>query len=214
VSIYHSFSRDPTAERLRDLQIVLRIMANSTPEKVRNYYAMSSSGADLFLKYHKLEAHRTSNELQLTVLLASIGYWRQRTDDDLAVVHDQSSNFFRQAALWDAITGSHVPQQQHPLADGSSVQFPLRVTSTNAANSIDHKSIQFCDVLAGLFTRHLRQDNSTDDRAFLDEVKDAGLGEIMCDGIRAGLEFPNGPPQRLNGPDIIDQMQKIMPPPG
>ena len=46
--------------------------------------------------------------------------------------------------------------------------------------------------------------------AFLTEVTDAGLGEILICGIRPEPELPNGEPAQLDGPDVVDMLTQIM----
>jgi hypothetical protein len=87
----------------------------------------------------------------------------------------------------------------------------LRVASTTAVNSRYNRSIQFCDVLAGLAARHLNPRTAGDDRKFIDEVIGAGLKDVTFIGIRPDIVFPDQiPPQRLKGPDIVDQMEEII----
>ncbi len=59
--------------------------------------------------------------------------------------------------------------------DGTFVEYPLRVVSTAAVNSKQSRPIQFCDVLAGLATRHFSPRTEGDDRKFMDEAIEASL---------------------------------------
>ena len=73
------------------------------------------------------------------------------------------------------------------------------------------RSIQFCNVLAGLSARHFSPLTQGDERAFMDDLIDAGLKELSFNGIRPELIFPDRiPPKPLTGPDIVDQMAGIM----
>ena len=85
--------------------------------------------------------------------------------------------------MWNHASNG-VPQQMHRLGDGSFVEFPLRVVSTTAVDFRNSRSIQFCDVLAGLATRHFNPRTGGDDRKFMDDVIDAGLKEITYNGMR------------------------------
>jgi hypothetical protein len=144
-------------------------------------------------------------------MLAIVSHWRQKYPEDFAVVHDSSSNFLRSREMWERITSANVPPQFHRGGDGSFVEFPLRVVSTTAVDSKDSPCVQFCDILAGLAARHFSSLTEGEDRAFMDEVIDAGLKEITYNGIRPGTTFPDQiPPKRLDGPDVIDQMIGIM----
>lgn len=87
----------------------------------------------------------------------------------------------------------------------------LRVISTTAVDSKDNISIQFCDVLAGLTTRHFSSGTEGADRKFMNDVIAAGLSELTYNGIRPSTVFPDRiPPKRLTGPDIVDQMTAII----
>ena len=113
--------------------------------------------------------------------------------------------------MWDRITNSNVPSQMHRVGDGSFVEFPLRVVSTVAVDSKDSRSVQFCDMLAGLAMRHSSPRTEGDDRKFMDDVIDAGLKDVTYNGIRPDHIFPDQiPPKRLKGPDIVDQMTGII----
>ena len=127
------------------------------------------------------------------------------------MVHDASSNFLRSREMWERVTNANVPTQLHGMGDGSFVEYPLRVVSTTAVDSKDSRSVQFCDILAGLASRHFSPQTEGAERAFIDEVIDAGLKEISYNGIRPDTTFPDQiPPKRIMGPDVIDQMMSIV----
>lgn len=208
---YQAFSRKPSLKSLALLHSQLQIMAASSDEPVQIFLQQMELGARLFLKYHNIDSFGGSDELQTTTMLAIVTHWRQKYPDDFAVVHDASSNLLRSREMWERITSANVPQQRHRGGDGSFVQFPLRVVSTTAVDSKDSRSVQFCDILAGLAARHFSPMTKGEERAFMNEVIDAGLKEVTYSGIRSGTTFPDQiPPKRLDGPDVIDQMIGIM----
>ncbi|MBG6206260.1 hypothetical protein IWQ49_000907 [Labrenzia sp. EL_126] len=144
-------------------------------------------------------------------MLAVIAHWRKIHDEDFAVVHDATANFFRHRNLWERITNTDVPDQSHRLGDGSDVEFPLRVVSTAAVDSRENRSIQFCDVLAGLVARHFDPRTEGDDRKLIDDVIEAGLGCLDYNGIRPSFVWPDEiPPRRLSGPDAVDRMTQMI----
>ncbi|MHA1560018.1 MAG: DUF3800 domain-containing protein [Alphaproteobacteria bacterium] len=208
---YQAFALDPGENSLATLQNVLRIRAGSVPLEVRDLFELAAIGADKFHEFHDFGVFSGSNEIQLTSVLASIGQWRLRLPDDFDLVHDESSNFFRQADIWSAITNPDVPTQLHPRADGESIPFPLRVNRTVPGRSHDNASIQFCDIVAGLICR-LRGPirGGETEAAFRTQLLEAGFGSLEADGIRPELEIIDGPPARLNGPDAVDQMSMII----
>ena len=186
-------------------------MAASSDEPVKIFLEQMELGARLFLDYHDISTFGGSGELQTTTMFAIVTHWRQKYPEDFALVHDASSNFLRSRDMWERITSADVPPQLHRGGDGSFVEFPLRVVSTTAVDLKDSRSIQFCDILAGLATRHFSPLTEGDDRVFMDELIDAGLKEITFNGIRPGTTFPDQiPPKRLSGPDVVDQLMGIM----
>jgi hypothetical protein len=90
-------------------------------------------------------------------------------------------------------------------------EFPLRVVSTTPVDSKDSASVQYCDLLAGLTTRHFSPLTDGNDRDFMNEVIEAGLKELTYNGLRPATVFPDRiPPKRLSGPDVVDQMTEII----
>jgi len=62
----------------------------------------------------------------------------------------------------------------------------------------------------GLSAKVFRQDLADDDRRVIEEVLAAGFDQIEYNGIRPELDFPNGTPATLTGPDIVDRLTSIM----
>ena len=208
---YMQFSRNPSSETLAVLHRQLVEMASSADERVGLFLEQMELGARLFDWHEDLASFRSSNELHVTSMLGVISYWRQRFTDDIAVVHDASANFFRRKDVWDTVTSENVPEQDYRLGDGSCVEFPLRVTSTTAMDSVNNRSVQLSDVLAGITARHFSFNTQGDERRFVDEVIEAGLKFVEFDGVRPGTVFPDPfPPGPLDGPDVLDQMVGIM----
>lgn len=211
VNVYQAFSRNPTEENLARLHWRLTVMAASTEEYVQIFFKQMELGARLFHELNDIETFKGSDELQVTTMVAVISHWRGKYKDDFAVVHDASSNFLRGQKIWDRITNNNVPKQFHRNGDGTMTEFPLRVVSTAPANSKDNVAIQFCDVLAGLTTRHFSPRTNGADRDFMNDVIAAGLNSLTYNGIRPQTVFPDRiPPKRLTGPDIVDQMTAII----
>ena len=208
---YQRLSRDPTNQGLSDLQAHLGIMANSVENPPQVFLEQMALGAEMFLHYSSLETFKRSNELQLSGMLASVIHWRQRNSEEFHIIHDCSSNFFRQRNTWERVTNSDVPKQPVTIGDGTAVEFPLRVTSTTAVDSKSSFAVQLCDLLAGLSARRFNSSVSDQDRKLLGEVFVAGLGEIPYNGVYPGTEFPDQiPPKRLTGPDVVDQVTNIL----
>ncbi len=211
VTHYLTFSRNPSQDTLAVLRSQLHRMANSLEEPPRIFLEQMAMGADLFERYNDLESFRSSNDLQATVMVASVSHWRQRYTEDFVVIHDASSNFLRSRKMWRAVTDPRPAEQTLKAGDGSFTPFPLRVVSTTPMDSRGSYSIQFCDVLAGLASR-LSDPRKTDaEREFMNQVIDAGLRHVTSNGIRPSTEFPDQiPPKRLTGPDVIDQFSAMV----
>lgn len=211
LTVYQDFSRSPSGEALTVLQNQLNLFVKSVPEELQVFFDQMALGAQLFEEYNNLKTFKSTNEVHVTSMLAVVGHWRNNYSEDFKIVHDASANFFRHKEMWENITNNNVPKQMHPLGDGSSVEFPLRVTSTEPVDSKDSCAVQFCDVLAGLASRHFVPTTDEKSRVLLERVVDAGLNSISYNGIQAAPIFPDQiPPKKLNGPDAVDRMTSIM----
>lgn len=211
LSSYQEFSQNPSVESLTVLQERLTAMAETADERVKAFVSQMALGAQMFERFNELETFRSTNSLQTSTMIAVIGHWRQNYAEDFAVVHDVSSAFMRDREAWDIITGPEANPVVITGGDGNGLEWPLRVTSTEARDSRDSRAIQFCDVLAGLISKHFNPDLSQEDRQFMNDLVADGLGNITSNRNVPGTEFPVGiPPKRLNGPDAVDLMAEIM----
>ncbi len=211
LKFYQDFSRSPNQQSLKILQFRLRMMAESTEDPIHIFLDQMAMGAEIFERYTDLSTFKSSNSLQTSTMIAVIGHWRQKYQDDFAVIHDASSSFLRDRKAWEAVTGVDVDGIALKAGDGSFVEYPIRVVSTEAKDSRESRSIQFCDILAGLVSRHFNPNLSEDDRAFMDELIGEGLGNITSNRLVPGTEFPDQiPPKRLDGPDVVDQMTEML----
>jgi len=208
---YQEFSRDPSTESLTILQERLVVMTETADERVRAFIGEMALGAQMFERFNDLENFKKTNALHTSTMIAVIGHWRQNHAEDFAVVHDASSHFLRDRQTWETITDLEVEPIEITGGDGSTLEWPLRVVSTESRDSRDSRVIQFCDVLAGLISKHFNPDLSLEDRQFMDELLTEGLGHITSNRNVPGTEFPvRIPPRRLSGPDAVDLMARIM----
>jgi hypothetical protein len=211
VSDYLEFSRAPSADTLRELKRKLVAFERRADTELKIFLGEMITGADELSEHFDLDFFKKTNEIQLTTMVANVGRWRQRHNDDFHVIHDASSNFLRQKETWDAITNSDVPEQLHPLGDGTTVQFPLRVLSTTAVDSKDNYSIQLCDIIAGFATMFFRlKFTGVTGHAIQQIAAETGFGQIDFSGLMFTGEFPDFPPQRATGPDAVEQMTRII----
>lgn len=211
VGSYLAFSRDPSKETLEKLQYHLTLMANSLEEPVQIFAEQMAAGADLFEKYHSFDEFKKTNDLQATCMLAVMGHWQQRFKDDLAMIHDASSNFLRSKDVWDVVTRKDAPEAKFEMGDGTVVELPMRLASTTATDSKDSYTVQVCDVLAGLVTNLFDPRLAGDDEIFMRRIVEAGLVSVDANGVRPTKVFPDQiPPKKLTGPDLVDRMRSAM----
>lgn len=211
LNAYQSFSRNPSRDALRTLQSRLSKLADEAEHPVHVFLEQMALGANLFDRYHELRSFRRSDEVHFTSMLAAVTHWRQTFDEDFAIVHDASANFFRQQDIWERITNEHVPRQLFPLGDGTTVEYPLRVISTTAVDSRECPSVQFCDICAGLAARHFDPRIAAPNRQLLNQALEAGFSSVEYNGIRPDRLFPDQiPPRRRAEPDSVERMTNIL----
>ena len=93
VSWYECFSRDQSEKEIHRLCQI----AESCPGEVRSFMDMLLAGAIHCYKSRYSSLEPMNNDIQLTCVLALVNHWRARTAGAIEIVHDASSNFFRQA---------------------------------------------------------------------------------------------------------------------
>ena len=206
---YQRFSRDPHKASLRILQKDVQDLLSKTGEPMRSLLEPVSIGADLFELHSDLDTFGSTGDIQVTCVMRSVVHWRESYSEDFRIVHDDSSNFFRRRHLWNRLVSQDVPDQLLPAADGTDIQFPLRVLSTTSTDSKKNDAVQLCDILAGLTVRCL-EFRVRESCQLLEAVIDAGFGAVPCGAIRPGTDFPDFPPKRLVGPDAIDRVTEIV----
>jgi hypothetical protein len=103
------------------------------------------------------ELLETKDHLNITVTctLALMNFWRQEIDDDIILIHDNSSAMAKERAIWDAIVDPNLPSIKVGY-DRRKMQFPIRVVRTCPEDSKNWAGLQLADILAGAFTRHAR----------------------------------------------------------
>lgn len=208
---YHEFSKNPSPSTLSLLQWQLRVMATSIEEPTRTFIEQMALGAEIFEKHNDLESFRKTNNLQTSTMIAIVGNWRQSYPEDFIIIHDVSSVFLRDKRMWEAVTAVDESTTAIRNGDGSVTEWPLRVVSTEGRHSHESYSIQFCDILAGLVSKHFNPNLTPEDRVFIDELIDGGLKSISCNRLVPSTEFPiRIPPKRLDGPDSVDQMAEVI----
>ncbi|WP_316848941.1 DUF3800 domain-containing protein [Pedobacter agri] len=210
IKFYQDFSRKPSNIALKVLTANLINLQKQVGPEVSVLFDQLISGSLILDDHINMDTFKSSNDLKLTSMLATVSWWRTYHTEDFAVIHDNSSNFMRQKAMWDAITNPSVPEFQFPLPDGY-VPYPLRVKNTTGVESENNYSVKLCDVLAGFVTQNAKNnDLSAGAKPIYQEAITAGLGELMSDGLMPGTEFPVFPPKRLTAPDQVDLMAALI----
>ena len=210
LDFYLKFSRDPTPDTLAIFQHQLHKMYLNIEQSKKALLTLIMTGAKEFEKYNTLTNFRKSNNLQTSVMIAIIAQWRMKYPEDFIVIHDTSSIFLRDREMWNAITGEKNPEIEIKTGASDLVKFPLRVISTKEIDSKKSYSVQFCDILAGLVTKHYNSKLPDDDKLFMNGLIDEGLGKIHCASMIPGYEFPDHiPPKKRQGPDTLDKISKI-----
>lgn len=205
VQWYDRFSRNPTEEGVQPL----RSIESTCPEQVRPFMSALVSGAEYYTADNSAIPLLADNDIQATCVLSSLCHWRSRTNREIQIVHDDSSNFFRQLPVWNFVTSSDVKPETITYENSRAITFPLRVDQTRRGNSADSYSLQLCDMIAGL-AAYLSRESTSADAALKNEVAEAGFGLLNGDGIRPGSELIDGPPPRLDGTDVIDQFVRAV----
>mgnify|MGYP000557229709 CR=1 FL=1 len=208
VRAYLAFAREPSDPALERLRFQLELFASSAPEEIRFFFSTALVGMQLFHKHSNIATFDDTLEIYLTSMLASVAYWAERATDELDLFHDQSSSFFARKEMWDALMSKEVKEQWHPVANGPPVKFPLPVRSTTSLNSKASAGVQVCDLIAGLSAKiHTRPE---EERETIDAILQTGFAEVTVNGLKPGTTFPEGGPERRDGPDPVDLMTQIL----
>ena len=210
---WDAFARKPERATMDALRMHLNVTARSSRHPISTIFAMLSEGARRFeIGNSDLEDFADSSEIQLTAVLSCIVHWRQRRTEDFGVVHDESSNFLRQRDVWETILRDDCEPGIVEMGDGTSVEFPLRVRSTNAVRSHDSAAVQLCDVIAGLGAKAALSFDGREKDPFITELVELGAGELTFNGVKPHDDYADEPIPRRKGPDMLDHMVEVLEP--
>lgn len=210
IEAYFAFANDPTPASLEVLRFRLTILANSATPELRFFFSSCLMGVDLFHHFNNIETFRDTLEVYVTSMLNAVGYWSAEVPERLNLRHDQSSAFFAQRELWQAMISPRVPDQLHPVANGPAIRFPLPVEASVPTDSRTSYGIQLCDLLAGFATKCAALRETEEGRAFFEPILSGSFGGVPINGVGPALDFPDSQPERLDGPDPVDQMLDII----
>ncbi|TYC79398.1 DUF3800 domain-containing protein, partial [Novosphingobium sp. BW1] len=210
---WDAFARDPTDARLDVLKEHLERGKGTTEAPLPGLFDLLLRGLEHFRATNPNLAHFTdSSEIQVTSVFSSITWWRQHRSEDFALVHDESSAFLKRRDLWETMLRDNFVAPPFPIADGTEVELPLRVRSSNSVRSHDSHSVQLCDILAGLLAKAGPGLVGGTRNPFIVELVLAGAGSLNYSGVMPHSQYVDGPPQRRDGPDMVDRMTDLLRP--
>ncbi|HUI20618.1 MAG TPA: DUF3800 domain-containing protein [Methylocella sp.] len=204
-SIYYAFTQDPSKSTLVEMQHQYREIANADLPLVGHFMEYFAAGAKEFENHHTLADFKGRDDLHVTSVVSSVGWWRAHHDEDFDVVHDQSTHFFDRNEIWDLVSSMSASGAVVRVGP-KSIRFPLRVKSTTPGDSKLLSSLQICDLIGGFVVR-TKSDRLTDEqRDVLAAMTDAGMGKIGFDAVGPDDFYATGLPPLADGPDAVDQV--------
>lgn len=207
------FARSPSRAAIDALQEHLERSEAATSPPLSSLFNLTQRGLTHFLaRNQRLEEFENSSEIQVTSVFSTVTWWRQQRSDDFALVHDESSAFLKQRALWDTMLRDDFEASPFLIGNGTEVELPLRVRSTTAVRSVDSPAVQLCDVLAGFGAKAGPALIGGTADPFIRELVEAGAGELVYSGVLPHALYVDGPPARRNGPDMVDRMVELLGP--
>ncbi len=147
-------------------------------------------------------------DVALTGLEKTVSHWRDKTEEELVVIHDESSNLARQRWVWDALSSPNLPEVEVGY-DTRRIRFPLRVKETLFERSDNHAQLQCVDIVAGATAALLRNRAlGKDDLPFAAELEGTGILQFVF-----GTVWPTEAvtPEELGttGEDAIDPLEFV-----
>lgn len=204
-TLYDCFSDCPNRATFLAMQRRYDELAESGPEALQPFMALVADGVSEFPRRYNFFDFDHRNDIHVTCVVASVAWWRARHSADFDVIHDQSKHFFQRQGIWDRVTDISAREGVVHVGD-KVIPFPLRVHSTREGDSALLASLQICDLIGGFVARTRSGQLTPRGRKVLDDMLEAGIGEIRFQSLEPGHEFVDGPPARRHGPDAIDQV--------
>lgn len=205
VSLYNKFAREPGPEKLRAFHAALRLARADAPFGSEVFLDLMIEATSTFERFEGDGRLEDTNDIHVTAVLHSMGHWQKRGAGPFEVVHDESIHFFKRSERWEAITNPALESVVLAIGDRT-LTLPVPVVSTISARSHENASLQVCDLLAGVVGRHRPNEPPGEMRDFFDAAASSGLGQVAIYPVGGGTEFASGPPERADGPDIVDRI--------
>jgi hypothetical protein len=148
-------------------------------QDTRAFFEGLLSAAEHLGNRHAQSMGENALDLCIPALLSTVAYWRNQTTSELEVLHDKASELEQVKWMWDGMADADAPPAIFERED-LKWEFPLNVKQTNFVDSIDHKQIQFCDLLAGATAEMLRyRIGEYCDVEYAQKLIDAGLEDLL-----------------------------------
>ena len=210
---WDAFARNPNDETLGRLKRQLEKGKGSTNPPLPALFDLLLRGLEHFrARNPNLADFQDTNEIQITSVFSVVTWWRQHRSEDFALIHDESSAFLKQRDLWETMLRDDFVASPFLIANGTEVEFPLRVRSTTPVRSHDSYSVQLCDLLAGLVAKAGLGLVGGGHDPFVVELVNTGAGELSYSGVMPHALYVDGPPQLRDGPDMVDRMVDLLQP--
>lgn len=207
--LYSELVREPSHSLLEKMKHRYWEIAAAGPDNIRMFMGYVALGADEFEVHYALDEIKNQTDIHVASLVSSVGWWRSRHVEDFAIIHDESTYFFKRQGLWDIITNMAASNATVYVGQ-KSIQFPLRVRSTTAGLSEKLASLQVCDLIGGFVTRSKANNLTPEQQSVINTMIDRGFGRIGFDCIEPGNFYATGMPPQADGPDAVDQIAIAM----
>lgn len=159
-------------------------------DELLNFFRMSH-----FKFGYELLETRDHLDIAVSLTLVLMSSWQQSLNDDIVLIHDNSSAMAKERKIWDVIVDPNLTEIEVGY-DRRKTQFPIRVIRTCPEDSKNWAGLQLVDILSGAFTRCARwlsEGQNTDDEFGKD------LTEIMGESFTC---FPIAPEKKFT-PDQL-----------
>lgn len=199
ILLFYSLMTLETPSFMREFLILAQTMMNSRSEAdAKKFFDFIESSLDMVnpetapffemlllsakhLGYAHIEMlSKSALDLCIPALMATTAYWRNSTNDSLVLMHDKASELEQMKKTWEGMSAADVPPSTMQTSDGEIWQFPLNVSKTEFVDSVQHKQVQFCDLIAGAMAEALRfviGDHC--DPAYAQKFLDAGIETLL-----------------------------------
>ena len=127
--LYDEFATDVSTSTLRRMRERYGEIAENGPKILRPFMGLVSEGANNFERHYSLSEFRDPNDVHVTSVVTSVGFWPARHTEDFIVIHDKSKHFFTRQGMWEQITSMDAREGIVQIGP-KSLKFPLRVRET------------------------------------------------------------------------------------